>query len=278
MNPLTLSDLLACLSMDDIGDGCVRGVNLDIGYHRVFGGQILAQVVMAAAGAVPDKTVKSLAITFPREGNADKPMDYRTTVHQRGRTFATVEVVASQVDDAGADRTVSVAIVSMHADEPGITHSAPPPDVGSPGDAFERRVDLIPFEIRVVDDVELSDRGVGPPRFDWWMRAPALSATPGDGRPIHQALVAHATDLTVIGTALRPIDGISEADSMTKIATAVTSHSIWFHRPFRLDDWLQVHQESPVLAAGRAFGRGDIYSGNDLVASFAQESMIRLLE
>ena len=117
---------------------------------------------------------------------------------------------------------------------------------------------------------------MGPATYVWWMRAPDLAAT-DHPRSVHQALVAHATDLTVIGTALRPIEGISEADSMAKIATAVTTHSIWFHQPFRLDDWLLVVQEGSVVANARGFGRGDIYQGSELVASFAQESMIRPL-
>jgi acyl-CoA thioesterase-2 len=92
---------------------------------------------------------------------------------------------------------------------------------------------------------------------------------------VHQALLAHATDLTIIGTALRPFDGFSQADSTVALQTAVTSHTLWFHQPFRADTWLQLHQQSPVVARGRAYGRGDVWSGEALVASFAQESMIR---
>ena len=270
-----LAGLRACLALEPVGDGVLEGPNLDIGYHRVFGGQILAQVLAAASGAVPDKSVKSVHVTFPREGDAATPMRYRVTLHHQGRTFATGEVVGFQVDEAsGAERIVAVALVSLHADEAGLHHSSPPPDVGGVDAATERAVDLIPWEIRVVGDVELTDRASGPPTYRWWMRAPQLA---GAAASVHQALVAHATDLTVIGTALRPIDGLSEADSMTKIATAVTSHSLWFHQPLHLDGWLLVDQEAPIVAAGRAFGRGDIFQGDELVASFAQESMIRPL-
>ena len=107
------------------------------------------------------------------------------------------------------------------------------------------------------------------------MRAPAL----GDDRIVHQALLAHATDLTIIGTALRPFDGVSQADSTVTLHTAVTSHSIWFHQPFRIDDWVLLAQHSPVVANGRAFGRGEVFSSSgEVVASFAQESMIRSIK
>ena len=103
------------------------------------------------------------------------------------------------------------------------------------------------------------------------MRTPAV----GDDRGLHQALLAHATDLTLIGTALRPFDGLSQADSTVTLHTAVTSHTLWFHRPFRVDRWLLVVQEAPVVAHGRSYGRGDVFADDQLVASFAQEAMIR---
>ncbi len=276
---IQLEDLLACLELTTVasggaGDGpdtVLEGDNLDIGYHRVFGGQILAQVLMAAAGAAPQKSVKSLTVAFPREGDAARPMRYRVHRHHEGRTFSTVEVVASQ-----DSKVVAVAVVSLHAEEQGLHRSVAPPDVGAPGDAATRTLDLIPWEVRVVDGVDLADRDVGPPRLELWMRAPSLGHDEPPAPAVHQALLAHATDLTLIGTALRPLAGVSQADSGGALHTAVTSHSLWFHQPFRLDDWLLVAQESPVVADGRAFGRGDVFNvDGHVVASFAQESMVR---
>jgi acyl-CoA thioesterase-2 len=97
-------------------------------------------------------------------------------------------------------------------------------------------------------------------------------------RATHQALLAHATDLTLIGTALRPFDGLSQADSTVTLHTAVTSHTLWFHRPFRVDEWLLITQEAPVVAHGRSYGRGDVFAGDLLVASFAQEAMVRPID
>jgi acyl-CoA thioesterase-2 len=126
----------------------------------------------------------------------------------------------------------------------------------------------------VVDGVDLSAREVGPPTYRFWMRTPPLP----DSSALHQALLAYATDLTVIGTALRPADGLSQADSMVRFHSAVTTHALWFHQPLRVDEWLLVDQCSPILAGSRAYGRGDVWSFDGrLLASFAQESMIRML-
>ena len=253
-----LDDLLGCL---DSGD------NLDIGYHRVFGGQILAQMITASAKSSPEKNVKSMHVLFPREGDTSKRVDYAVTKHQDGRTFGTTGIVASQ-----DDKTIAVATVSLHATEVGLERSDPMPEVPRPDDCPVHEVPMVPWEVRVIAGVDLADRAAGPPSYEMWMRTPAL---PDDGH-VHQALLAHATDLTVIGTALRPFEGVSQADSTVTLHTAVTSHTLWFHRPYRLDRWLLVAQRSPVVAAGRAFGRGDVFTEDgDLVASFAQESMVR---
>jgi acyl-CoA thioesterase-2 len=267
--PFALADLLDCLVLAEAEPGVLEGPNLDIGYHRVFGGQILGQVLVAAAQASPDKSVKSLHVLFPREGDTASPLRYRVARLQDGRTFGTTEVVASQ-----AGKVIAAAVVSMHADEPGLHRSDPAPTVGPPQDAVPTELGMVPWETRLVGGVDLADRAAGPPRLDWWMRTPPLD----DDRHVHQALLAHATDLTLIGTALRPFDGLSQADSTVTLHTAVTSHTVWFHQPLRVDDWLLVSQHSPVVAAGRVFGRGDVFARDELVASFAQEAMVRRID
>ena len=265
-----LADLIDCLRLREVEPGVVEGKNLDIGYHRVFGGQILAQVLTAASDASPDKSVKSMHLLFPREGDTSKPMQYAVTKLQDGRTFGTTEVIASQ-----DGKVISAATLSMHVDEDGLHRSDAPPDVGTAEDASAHDLAMVPWEVRIVGDVDLADRAAGPPRLELWMRA----ADATGGRAVHQALLAHATDLTLIGTALRPFDGVSEADSTVTLHTAVTSHSMWFHQPFQIDDWLLLVQHSPVVANGRAFGRGDVFSrAGEVVASFAQESMVRSIE
>jgi acyl-CoA thioesterase II len=261
--------LVACLELKEVEPGIVEGQNLDIGYHRVFGGQILAQVITAAAQASPDKRVKSLHILFPREGDTAKPMRYRVTKLQDGRTFGTTEVVAEQ-----DGKVISAAVLSMHAEEQGLHRTDAPPAVGPPEDAVLVDLGMVPWETRIVGGVDLGDKAAGPPQLDWWVK----TAPVGAETSVHQALLAHATDLTIIGTALRPFEGVSQADTMVTLHTAVTSHTMWFHQPFRVDDWLLLTQHSPVVANGRSFGRGDVFAGDELVASFAQEAMVRQIE
>lgn len=265
-----LDDLLACLRLHP-GDDGLEGQNLDIGYHRVFGGQILAQALCAAAASSPEKSVKSMHVLFPREGDTARPMQYRVGPLQSGRTFGTTEVVAHQ-----DGKLVSVALVSLHAPEDGLDRNDAAPRAGAPGEASLTDLGMVPWETRLVDGVDLTDPAAAPPSLRWWMRTPAIGAVQGVAdTALHQALLAHATDLTLIGTALRPFEGLSQADSTITLHTAVTSHTLWFHRPFRVDEWLLVTQHSPVVAHGRSFGRGDVFSGDQLVASFAQEAMVR---
>jgi acyl-CoA thioesterase-2 len=269
MPAFPLDDLLACLDLREKAPGEYVGENLSLDYHRVFGGQILAQTLQAATAAAGEgKLVKSLAQLFPREGDSGQPLSYAVTKHQEGRTFGSSGVVVSQ-----GEKTVSVATVSLHTPEPGPARFDQAPDAGRPEDAPVVDLGMVPWETRVVDGVDLATPEAGPASYRFWMRTPQLPDVPA----LHQALLAHATDLTLIGTALRPVEGLSQADAQVKYASAVTSHSMWFHAPLRVDDWLLVDQHSPVLAGSRAFGRGDVWTQDgQLVASFAQESMIRM--
>jgi acyl-CoA thioesterase-2 len=275
MPTVSFDNLRACLDLEEAGPGTYAGANLALDYHRVFGGQILAQTIVAATAAAGDgKQVKSLTQLFPREGNSAFPMTYTVTKHQEGRTFGSTGVVASQADATGNEKTVSVATLSTHTPEDGLVRQDAAPDAGKPDDATLVDLGMVPWETRVVGGVDLGAREAGPAVFRFWMQTPSVPDDPA----LHQALLAHATDLTVIGTALRPVDGLSQADTMTRFHSAVTSHSLWFHQPFRVDEWLLVDQVGPVLAGGRAYGRGDVWSADGrLVASFAQESMIRML-
>lgn len=259
----SLEDLIKCLETGD---------NLDIGYHRVFGGQILAQMIAAASTASPGKVVKSINVLFPREGDTTKRMEYRVDKLQDGRTFGTTSIVATQ-----EDKVISAATVSMHTPEDATLHRSDslPAGVGTPTQADEIDNGMIPWELRVVGGVDLSAKEKGPAEYQMWMRATGAAGYP---LPIQQALLAHATDLTIIGTALRPFEGVSQADSTVTLHTAVTSHAVWFHQSFELSDWLLISQSSPVVAGGRAYGRGDVFTAaGEVVASFAQESMIRQL-
>jgi acyl-CoA thioesterase-2 len=267
------TDLLDCLDLrplpeDPSADAtapnrCYQGANQHLEYHRVFGGQILGQFIEAARSTCPQKSVKSLHCLFPREGRADEPITYEVQRQHEGRTFATLTISASQ-----SSGVVATAAISMHVTEDGREHQSVaevPPPLG-PEHALE--IGMIPWEIRTVDD--LNDDAAGPPEFELWMRTPTVDPA------LAPALAAYATDLTLIGTALRPIEGANQRGNGTIFTSAVTSHTIWFHHPFRTDQWLLLRQHSPTLAHGRTFGRGDVLTEDGtLVASYAQEALVR---
>lgn len=262
-------DLLACLELaakqsDDDGVAVFEGRNQHLEYHRLFGGQLLGQFIQAARLTCSDKSVKSLHAVFAREGRADEPVSYEAIRHHEGRSFATVTITARQ-----SHGVLATSSICMHVVEDGPAHQevAAVPAVLGP----EHRValDLIPWETRAVDDLNATT--TGPPDFEFWMRTPAVDAA------MVPSLAAYATDLTLIGTALRPMDGLGQRGNGTQFTSAVTSHTLWFHRPFRTDEWLLLRQHSPLLAHGRCFGRGDVLTEDGaLVASYSQEALLRV--
>jgi acyl-CoA thioesterase-2 len=272
------SDLLACLDLHPVPSGGTEveragddvtefeGRNQQLDYHRVFGGQLLGQFLRIASATCPDKDVKSQHTVFTREGRADEPIRYQATRQHEGRSFANVTITARQ-----SRGVVATSSICMHALEDGPEHQSVDdvPDVLGPD--CEVALDLIPWETRAVVDLNVTT--TGPPQFEVWMRTPAVD------QALAPALAAYATDLTLIGTALRPMDGVGQRGNGTAFTSAVTSHTIWFHRPFRTYGWLLLRQHSPLLARGRSFGRGDVL-GEDgsLVASYAQEALLRFSE
>ena len=273
------TDLLECLDLvptrtgGTAGATAFEGRNQRLEYHRVFGGQLLGQLIQVARVVCPEKAIKSLHTVFAREGRADEQVIFEATVHHEGRSFATLSVTGRQ-DTADArskndPRVLATSTICMHAVEDGPQHQdvADVPPVLGP--EHRLALDLIPWETRAADD--LNDTKKGPPHFEFWMRTPEVDPT------LAPALAAYATDLTLIGTALRPMDGLGQRGNGTQFTSAVTSHTLWFHRPFRTDAWLLLRQHSPLLAHGRCFGRGDVLTEDGvLVASFGQEALLRI--
>lgn len=268
------TDLLECFDLaptpsDGIagatGAVTFEGRNQHLEYHRVFGGQLLGQLIQVARLVCPEKAVKSLHTVFAREGRADEPVIFEAIRHHEGRSFATLTITGRQ-ENRGVLATSSIC---MHAAEDGPEHQdvADVPPVLGP--EHRLALDLIPWETRAVDDLNVTT--TGPPQFEFWMRTPDVDPA------LSPALTAYATDLTLIGTALRPMDGLGQRGNGTQFTSAVTSHTLWFHRPFRTDEWLLLRQHSPLLAHGRCFGRGDVLTeGGVLVASFGQEALLRI--
>lgn len=264
------NELLECLDLAPATTAGTQaatfeGRNQQLDYHRLFGGQLLGQLIQVARHICPGKTVKSLHTVFAREGRADEPVCYEASLHHEGRSFATLTATGRQ-EGRGV---LATSAVSMHAVEGGPEQqdiADVPPLLGP---EHRLALDLIPWETRAVDDLNATT--VGPPRFEFWMRTPQVDPA------LAPALTAYATDLTLIGTAVRPMDGLGQRGNGTQFTSAVTSHTLWFHRPFRTDEWLLLRQHSPVLAHGRSFGRGDVLTaGGALVASFGQEALLRI--
>ena len=206
---------------------------------------------------------------FLREGDLHQPVEFSIVRLHDGRSFASRQLVAAQ-----KERVIFSATLSLHVLEDGIAHQNAAPECAGPLDCAPTTLDIIPLETRVADAVDLQDRAVGPAEFRFWLRAG--EPLPQD-LPTHQAILAHCSDLTIIATALRPHADWSVADSPERLHTGPTSHTVWFHRPFRMDEWILIDQHVPVTHGARAFGGANVYSeSGELVASFAQESLIRV--
>ncbi|MET8976518.1 acyl-CoA thioesterase domain-containing protein [Streptomyces sp. NPDC004539] len=257
------NDLLGCLELATVSPGVFEGRSQQLEYRRLFGGQFLAQFARAAVLAAPGKELKSLHTQFTREGRTGEPVRYEVDVVQEGRTFATVRLVARQ-----GHGVVAVASASLHGWEAGVARQTVEAVPRLPG--VERGVELglLPWESRAASDLDTVKSEA--PVYELWTRIPAVR------REVVPAVLSYATDLTLIGTALRPVDGVTQGGSGSVFASAVTSHTVWFHRPLESGGWLLLRQESPVAAHGRCFGRGDVLGeGGELVASYAQEGLLR---
>jgi acyl-CoA thioesterase-2 len=270
MAVISLKQLLDCLAVERLDEDRWLARNLELpSYYRIFGGQLLAQAIAIGALEAPGKSCKSLHVLFPREGDLAQPVEYRVERLHDGRSFASRLLVGAQ-----QGRAIFSAALSLHvADAGGLEHQTPAPACPPPEACLPGELGMIPLEVRIAGGVDLAGRAAGPPEFRFWLRASeALPHAPA----IHQAILAHCSDLTVIATALRPCAGWSVADSPERLHTGPTSHTIWFHRPFRADQWLLIDQRAPSLAGGRGFGGAHVYAdGRQLVASFAQEALVR---
>ena len=265
-----LSDLLKVLDLEPSGEGRYQARNFGEGPGAVvFGGQLLAQAVVAGSKADEAKEVKSLHTIFARGGAIDQPLDVDVDVMHTGRAFASATVTFSQ-----GGRLCCRSLMLLSAAEPDlIRHQPDRPDVGAPTDAAESTHGGDWWEIRTVGDADISDPdAVGPAELAVWTRFPGA---PDDVRT-SQALLSYATDGFLIGTAMRPHKGVGQALSHVSISTTVLTHTLTFHEPFYAGDWLLLAQEAPYAGRGRSYGRAHVFTEDGrLVASFVQENMIR---
>jgi acyl-CoA thioesterase II len=265
-----LSGLIDALDLESVGPGQYRAHNFDNGYGGVvYGGQLLAQAIVAASTVDPDKALKSLHTVFARGGALDKPLDIDVEAMHLGRALASATVTVRQ-----GDRLCARSLALLTAEEPDlIRHATDAPDVGSPNDASASGSEDGFWEVRVVGGVDIGDpEAVGPAELFAWVRFPGANATGVAG----QALLAYATDGFLIGTAMRPHAGIGQSMSHTSISTSVLSHTLTFHEPVDAAEWHLLAHESPYAGGGRTYGRANIFAEDgNLVGSFVQDNMVR---
>jgi len=265
-----LDELLAVLDLEPTGDRSWSGDSMDFGAGAVvFGGQLLAQTIVAAAAIDPAKSIKSVHTVFARGASTDIPLEFAVDVMQQGRSFASATVTVTQ-----GDRLCTRSLVLLHAPDPDlIRHQDAVPDVPSAAESTPSSHGAGFWEIRTVGGVDIADPdAVGPARLDVWTRFPEAP----DDQTLNQALLAFATDGFLIGTAMRPHPGVGQSLAHRSISTSVITHTLAFHGPVDASEWLLLDHESPVAGAGRSYGRAHVFAeSGDLVASFVQENMIR---
>jgi acyl-CoA thioesterase len=264
------SQLLEVLNFEKTGAGRFRAQNFAEGAGNVvFGGQILAQAIVAASTIDQEKVLKSLHTIFARGVDRDQPLDIEVDVMHVGRALASATVTIRQ-----GERLCTRSLALLSAGEPDlIRHGSAPPDTGGPEDAAPIGASGGFWELRVVGGVDISDPdAVGPPELFVWVRFPGAQATGMLG----QALLAYATDGFLIGTAMRPHAGVGQSMAHRSISTSVLSHTLTFHEPVDAGEWHLLAHESPYAGRGRTYGRAHIFSADgNLVGSFVQDNMVR---
>ncbi len=281
-----LAELLDLLELERIEADLFRGRNERSALPRVFGGQVLAQALRAAALTAPERPPHSLHAYFLRPGDASRPILFEVERVRDGRSFATRRVRAIQ----GGEPIFAMS-ASFHVREDGLEHQAEPRPVPAP-DALEddvlvarrlqgREENVMPWQTRERAFECRSVFPVGTPQPDEpikpaWYRARTELPEPagGDDGALHECLLAYVSDMGLMSTSLVPH---AATTPRSRIVGASLDHAMWFHRPLRVDRWILYDRDSPTAAASRGFNRGAFYGENGaLLASTAQESLIRV--
>jgi len=278
-----LDQLVAILDLEPIEVNIFRGRSPDEQRQRVFGGQVAGQALVAAGRTVTtDRFVHSLHAYFLRPGDPQVPILYEVDRIRDGRSFATRRVVAIQ-----HGRPIFNLSASFHVAEPlGLHHQSPMPPAADPGSLPTFKEHMAPWADKLGDwyhrprpiDMRFTEpptRALQPdrrPAQQVWFRADGRLP---DDPLLHACVVAYASDSTLIDTALLPHQ-VSFDDP--HLQSASLDHAMWFHRPFRADDWLLYDQDSPSAGYSRGLARGEIFTvAGDLVVSVVQEGLIRRL-
>ncbi len=282
-----VEELVEILDLEPLEVNLFRGRSPQSRWQRVYGGQVIGQALVAACRTVEDvanRPPHSLHAYFLLGGDPKVPIIYEVDRIRDGRSFTTRRVVAIQHGHA-----IFTMAVSFHIAEEGLFHQVKMPEVPAPealpneSEMKERVWPLMPdavrryyererpIELRPVEMGRYLGEKFEGGRFHVWIRATGKLP---DSPAIHQCVLAYASDMTLLDAALIP-DGRSVFDK--DIMAASLDHALWFHRPFRADEWLLYAQDSPNLFDSRGFSRGLIFTRDGtLVASVAQEGLLRL--
>ena len=279
-----LGELLELLKLEKLEEGLFRGQSENLGLPQVYGGQVIGQALSAARYTVDDdRTVHSFHSYFLYPGDPEKPIIYDVETLRDGRSFSTRRVKALQ-----SGRPIFYLTASYHGEAPGFEHQNTMPDVAGPenylseselaksiADQLPNKLKAAfcsekPIETRPVKVVNPLKPHKEDPKQYLWIKA---NGTVPDNQLIHQYLLGYASDWGFLVTALHP----HQVSLMTpKFQVATIDHSIWFHRPFKMDEWLLYVIESPTASNTRGLVRGEIYNRQgDLVASAIQEGVMR---
>ena len=285
--PASVDELVELLDLEVIEDNLFRGKQPDTMMQRVFGGQVAAHALVAASRTVPDRyAVHSLHSYFLRPGDTAVPIVYDVENVREGRSFATRRVLARQ-----HGRPIFAMTTNFQVPEDGLDHQDEMPDVPGPEDCptltevFAGRDEHGASDEWVREWAALDVRYAGnsrpgggevqvpgePSRARLWIRADG--ELPSD--PLqHTAAFTYASDMTLLGASLVP-HGVHI--SSPSVQAASLDHSIWFHRPFRADQWWLYDQHSPSASGGRGLVFARVFTEDGrLVASVAQEGLIRV--
>jgi acyl-CoA thioesterase-2 len=281
-----IQDVLTILDLEPLEVNLFRGRSPQSSWQRVFGGQVIGQSLVAACRTVDDvarRPPHSLHAYFLLGGDPNVPIIYEVDRIRDGKSFTTRRVIAIQ-----HGRAIFSMEVSFHGAEDGFTHQFAMPDVPTP-DALPSETEIKdrilplmpdpvrryyererPIELRPVEYGRYLGEKLEGGRFHMWIRATGRLP---DEPAIHQCVLAYASDMTLLDAALIP-HGRTVFNQ--DIMAASLDHAMWFHRPFRADEWLLYAQDSPSFNGARGFSRGLIFtSDGTLVASVAQEGLLR---
>ena len=283
-----VSELVDLLALERLENNLFRGQSRDIGTKYVFGGQVLGQALSAAQATIDNghypRDAHSLHAYFLRAGDIEAPIVYNVDRTRDGGSFSVRRVTAIQ-----HGQVIFFAAASFHKQEEGVSHQLSMPEVPRPEDIspadpvpdavletlpikIQRWLDRAgPFEFRHVYPRDELNPPKRPPFQQVWFR---LAERIGDAPELHRAMLAYASDFHLLGTANFP-HGISYYQPGVQMASL--DHALWFHRPFRADDWLLYSLDSPSAQDSRGLARGQFFTRDGvLVASTAQEGLIRV--